>query len=241
MLSKTAQNAINAYGGIELWQKAKYIEAEVSVKGLVFTLKRRAVFNHAKIFMEIHHPFSKITPIGKAKNISGVFNFKDVYLEDHQGNIISSRKNPRNYFPFGRRLLYWDDLDMAYFANYAFWNYFTMPNLLLNSEINWTEVEDGILKAVFPDNFPTHSKIQHFYFDTETGLLKQHNYNADVVTTLATAANVIHEHQKFGNYHVASKRKVTPRNKKGKPLNFPLLVDIDVHDFKMLKDDKTPF
>ena len=26
---------------------------------------------------------------------------------------------------------------MAYFANYAFWNYFTLPNLLMNPAIVW--------------------------------------------------------------------------------------------------------
>lgn len=41
MLSKTAQKALDAYGGIELWQKAKYIEAEISADGWAFFLKRR--------------------------------------------------------------------------------------------------------------------------------------------------------------------------------------------------------
>ena len=72
MLSLAANKAIKAYGGTELWQSHKFIEAEVSVKGLAFTLKRRPFFEHAKIIMEIRKPFSKITPIGKDKNISGI-------------------------------------------------------------------------------------------------------------------------------------------------------------------------
>ncbi len=39
-LTQTAKLAIDAYGGIELWKSHKYIEAEVSVKGLAFTIKR---------------------------------------------------------------------------------------------------------------------------------------------------------------------------------------------------------
>ncbi len=71
-LSQSAQHAIDAYGGSDLWKNNKFIEAEVSVKGLAFTLKRRPFIEHAKMKMEIARPFSKITPIGKDKFISGV-------------------------------------------------------------------------------------------------------------------------------------------------------------------------
>lgn len=77
-LSQTAQRSIDAYGGSDLWKSHKFIEAEVSVKGLAFTIKRRPFFEHAKIKMEIARPFSKITPIGKDKFISGVLEGKDV-------------------------------------------------------------------------------------------------------------------------------------------------------------------
>ncbi len=133
-LSKTTQKAIEAYGGVDIWKKHKYVEAEVSVTGLAFTLKRRPFFEHAHIKMEISKPFSKLTPIGKDKKISGVLEGKDVKLENN-GIIIAERKNARDYFSNLRQLFYWDDLDMAYFANYAFWNYFTLPNLLINNEI----------------------------------------------------------------------------------------------------------
>ena len=68
MLSTTAQKALDAYGGSQLWQNSKYLEAEISVSGLLFTLKRRPVFNHAKIIMEIAKPFSRLSPIGKETN-----------------------------------------------------------------------------------------------------------------------------------------------------------------------------
>ena len=154
MKSKIAKKAIELYGGEQLWSKAKYIEAEVSTKGWAFTLKRRPFFKHVKLLMEIGKPFCKITPIGKNHDISGVLDGSDVRLENLHGEVLAERKNARKYFPFGRRLLYWDDLDMAYFANYAFWNYFTLPALLMNKEIIWEEKTDGVLQATFPDFFP---------------------------------------------------------------------------------------
>ena len=233
MISQTAKKAIDAYGGAALWQSYKYIEAEVSVRGLAFRLKHRPFFEHAKIKMEIQRPFSKITPIGKEKNISGILDGSTVRLENSDNTVITERKNARNFFHFGRRLFYWDDLDMAYFANYAFWNYFTLPNLLMNENIQWTEKTKGFLEAKFPDNIPTHSKVQEFHFDNNTGLLIQHNYSADIISKLATAANVVIEHKKTGNFIYPSSRLVTPRNKKGKALKRPILIDIIVHNFRL--------
>lgn len=234
MLNLTAQKALNVYGGQELWQNSKFIEAEVSVRGLAFTLKHRPWFEHAKIEMEIERPFSKIMPIGKDKNIIGVLDGKNVRLENINGEVIAERKNARDFFPYGRRLFYWDDLDMAYFANYAFWNYFTLPHLLLNNDIKWVEKEEGILQATFPNDFPTHSKTQEFHFDKTTGVLVQHNYSVDIISKLANAAHIIVEHEKKATIIYPSSRKVTPRNRKGKALKKPVLIDITVHDLKLI-------
>ena len=236
-LSKTAQKAIDAYGGAELWKNHMYIEAEVSVKGLAFTLKRRPFFENAKIIMEIVRPFSKITPIGKDKFVTGVLDGNSVRLENADGRIFSERENARTFFPYRRRLFYWDDLDMAYFANYAFWNYFTLPNLLLDSSIEWTETEFGTLNAIFPVNFPTHSCKQEFLFDKETGLLKQHNYTVDIISKLASAANVVKEHNKSANVVYPSSRLVTPQNRKGTALKGPVLIDITIHNLMLTNDN----
>lgn len=237
MLSLTARKAIDAYGGSKLWQNTKYIEAEISVRGLLFTLKLRPFFNHAIIKMEIGRPFSKLTPIGKDKNISGVLDGNNVWLEDQNGAIIAERKNARDYFPYRKRLFYWDDLDMAYFANYATWNYFTFPNLLLNKDITWIEKQPGTLTAIFPDTIPTHSKTQEFHIDMSTGKLIQHNYTAEVVSSLATAANLIIEHSEENGLIYPSSRRITPKSKKGKALNKPLLVYIKVHKYRLTNDE----
>ena len=232
-MNQTAEKAIAAYGGKELWKNAKAIEAEVSVRGWAFTLKRRPFFKHARIKMEVARPVSRLTPIGKNLWISGVLDGHDVRLEDANGNIIEERKNARGYFPGGRRLFYWDDLDMSYFANYAFWNYFTLPALLMREEIDWKEIEPGWLEATFPDSIPTHNKVQRFRFDLETGLLLQHDYTADIISKLATAANVPLKHRQRSGLTYPSRRLVTPRSPSGKPLPAPTLIDITVHDFQI--------
>lgn len=234
MKNSLISKAINYYGGKALWEKAKFIEAQVSTKGLAFTLKKRPNFENVTLFMKVDNPYCKITPIGKTSNITGVLDNRDVKLQDKDGNTIEKRDNAREYFGLNRRVFYWDDLDMSYFANYAFWNYFTFPALLLNKSILYEELEKDILKATFPNTIPTHSKEQYFYF--ENGKLSSHHYTADVISKFANAVHSIKKHTTFNGIQVPSKRIVTP--KFGKIiLKKPVLIDITVHSFKLLDKD----
>jgi len=212
-ISKTTLKAVEAYGGKELWSQYKYIEAEVSASALAFILKWRPYFNHATIKMEISKPYSKITPIGKDPKISGILDGNDVRLVNSNGVTLKEAKNIRTKFPGFRRFFWWDDLDMAYFANYAFWNYFTLPHLLLDTNIIWLEKKEGVLEATFPETYPTHSKNQLFIFDTISGLLLQHNYTVDVFGKWAKVANIVTENNIDDMVPYSSARLVSPIKK----------------------------
>jgi diadenosine tetraphosphatase ApaH/serine/threonine PP2A family protein phosphatase len=234
-LSETAERAIAAYGGCELWQAAGSVETEVSATGLAFVLKRRPYFRHSKMTMDAHLPVCRFTPIGNRTGISGVLDGGDVRLENERGQVISERRNARDYFKVGRRLFYWDDLDMSYFANYASWNYFTLPALLMRDDIAWRETGPGVLQARFPDHIPTHSRVQQFRFDLGTGLLIQHDYTADIISPLARASNVVVKHSTNVNGLVyPSERVVTPRSPKGNPLPGPVLIHLVLHDYRVI-------
>ena len=58
-----------------------------------------------------------------------------MHIEDAKGNILETRRAARDYFPYERRMFWWDRLDQTYFVCYALWNYLTMPALLLRSDI----------------------------------------------------------------------------------------------------------
>jgi hypothetical protein len=234
MLSQTAHRAIKAYGGAEIWQRARRIKAVVNTSGLAFTLKRRPFFHNAYLELEIAHPFARLTPIGRDDGITGVLDGSDVWLQNTRGDIVADRKNARQHFRGGRKLLQWDDLDMAYFANYAFWNYFTLPRLLLNDSIHWTEEKEGVLHAIFPPDIPTHCQRQQFHFDTETGQLKRHYYTADIISRFARAVNRVTEHRVAKGYSYPSKRVVKPRGFGKSALPRPTLIDIEVLDFEFV-------
>ncbi len=234
-LTETAEKAIAAYGGRAIWQSAKTLETEVTAHGLAFTLKRRPFFRRARMVMDIHRPFSTLTPIGRNPAVTGVLDGLDVRLENAEGHVISERRNARDYFKIGRRLFWWDDLDMSYFANYASWNYFTLPALLMREDIEWRELEPGSLEARFPDSIPTHSRVQRFRFECASGRLIQHDYTAQIISPLAAASNVVLQHkQNSAGLLYPSLRRVTPKGPKGKPLGGPLLIHLEIHDFRLL-------
>jgi hypothetical protein len=234
-LSETAEKAVAAYGGASLWQNAKRLEVEMSATGLAFVLKLRPYFRHAKIVEEVHRPYSSLTPIGHDPLIAGVLDGPDVRLEDGHDRILSERRNARQFFTVGRRLFWWDDLDMAYFANYASWNYFTLPALLMREDIAWSELSPGLLQARFPESVPTHSRVQQFRFDPETGLLIQHDYTAEIISPFAMASNVVVKHSRNPDGLVyPSERRVTPRGLAGEPLPLPVLIHLKLHDYRLI-------
>ncbi len=234
-LSPTARRAVAAYGGEALWQEAKSIEAVVSAWGLAFKLKRRPAFDRAQIRMEVDTPLSKLAGIGRDKAIVGVLEGRDVRLETASGSVAATRADARKAFDQVRRNLFWDDMDMAYFANYAFWNYFTLPKLLMNPSIAWKEISPGGLRAQFPDSIPTHSSVQEFHFDPKSGRLRQHDYTAEIISRFATAANVVLEHSEDEGVAYPSSRLVSPRTFNGGALGWPRLIEIRVHAFKLVK------
>ena len=235
-LSTTARRAIEAYGGEPLWRAARRIEAVVSAGGLAFVLKRRPEFGRAHIAMEVPQPRSRLSPIGRDPAITGSLEGPDVRLEGRGGQALASRKQARQAFAGWRRNLYWDDLDMSYFANYAFWNYFTLPRLLMTPEIDWSEIHPGRLRAIFPASIPTHSRVQDFHFDRDTGLLLRHDYTVEIMSRLATAANVAVAHAKQNGIAYPSRREVSPQKPWGGALGWPLLLWIDIHELSVIAE-----
>ena len=150
------------------------------------------------------------------------------------GNVLKSRSESRDKFPYGRRLLWWDALDQTYFAGYALWNYMAFPALLLRDDIEWTEPQEGTLDARFPPHIPTHCEHQRLHFDPVNVLLRRHDYTAEVFGGWAKAAHVILEHGRGDGIPFPSRRRVTPRGPAGRPLPFPVLVWIEVHEWRLL-------
>jgi hypothetical protein len=96
--------------------------------------------------------------------------------------------DPRASFPHDPAAE-WDDIQVAYFASYATWNYLTLPFLLTAPGIEVAEVEpwaggDPSWRRVSADfsgtATETHNRLQYYNFDAQN-LLVRHDYDADVL------------------------------------------------------------
>jgi hypothetical protein len=230
-----AKRMLDTYGGEERWRSATAVEAHLTIGGLLFRWKRRGEgrWPSVRIRVEAHEPRTRFDPIDREGNIA-VLERHTVRIERPDGTVVDERPNARTK-PYGRKLFSWDVVDMGYFLGYTMWNYLALPALLLRDDIAWSEFSGDTLEARFPPEIPTHSTVQRFHVDLETGRLRQHDYTAETFGGWAKAAHMIREHRQFDGLVAPSKRRVKPRaGDKGGPLPFPLLIWADVHEYRLV-------
>jgi hypothetical protein len=228
------QRVVAAYGGEAAWRAATTVEATVSCGGLLFRWKRGRAggFRRLSAQAAVAEPRIRLAPFDRQGHV-GMLEGHDVRLEDLSGRVIAARRDARAPFPSGRRLLWWDRLDMVYFLGYALWNYLVLPALLLRDDITWCQLTPGTLEATFPSHLPTHCPRAQFHFDPATGLLRQYDYTAEVFGQWAHAAHLVTAHAWQGRLPYTAKRRVRPLLASGRVLPAPTLIWADVHDFRL--------
>jgi hypothetical protein len=231
-LSKTAARAIAAYGGAERWLTADRIDAVITVTGLAWWLKMRRPVDRTNLRLDVQVPRARVDPVDRS-GLIGLWDGKDVSLEDRSGRVVARRSDAGKYFPSGRRIFYWDTLDLAYFAGLAMWNYFTFPRLLLRPEIRWTEIADGILEAEFPADLPTHSRVQRFHFDRETGVLCRMDCTLEAVGPWARVIQIVDHYWEDAGVQHFGLRSVYFRGRNDSRIPWPKLIVGKVWESKL--------
>ena len=173
----------------------------------------------------------------------GVFDGSDdvVRIETDGGAVVAERAAPRAMFSRPRRAVWWDDLDVLYFAGYALWAYATAPFCFTRPGFEVSEIEpfaEGTslrrrLAVTFAADVPAHSTEQAFHID-DTGLIRRNDYTAEVFGGWAKAAHYVDEYTAVDGLMVARRRRVYPRRPDGRPRPFPTLVSLDVSDARMV-------
>lgn len=221
-----------AYGGEDRWRAAERVEAIVSTRGLLLRLKQQPAFERMRVTIDVQQPHAVLAP-REWEGQTGVLRRGDVRLEADDGRVVAARRDARSAFGGLRRALWWDRLDLVYFAGYAFWNYFAFPALLLREDVVWRQLSPVLLEGTFSPSLPTHSPVQQFHI-SESGFLLRHDYTAEVVGSWARAAHAVLEHSSWGGVPFASHRRVTPRTRAGRALRGPTLVEIRVHRWRIV-------
>ena len=230
------EHAISAHGADAL-DAASEIRVDMSVTGWAFAMRfKRGALAHVQGSVIPGAPHSALSPYPRS-GMRGVFDHDSVRIERDDGTVVEQRADARHAIKGLRRNLWWDDLDLLYFAGYALWNYMTTPYLLqrpgfeLEEREPWEENGERWrrLHVRFPAEIPTHSREQDFYFDAE-GKLRRLDYTAEVFGSWAKAAHYCHEHRRFDGLLVPTRRRVVPRKRNGRPRPGPTLVSIEIHD-----------
>ena len=235
-IKKAIQQIISAHGGQDFWNGIEALQAEISTSGLLFRFKRRPVLDHVKVTAYAHEPrfvFHDFPSPGLTGELVGD---KEVHILSKDGDIIQKRKNPRSAFNGLGRLLSWDDLDFIYFGGYATWNYLVAPFFFLRPGFHFEGLDTVKvystswfkLKVTLPDDLPTHSRKQFFYFD-KNWHLQRLDYVAEVVGGWAHAAHFCENYRDFNGFKAPTRRRVRPILFSDKTLPGPILVALDIH------------
>jgi hypothetical protein len=230
---------IEAHGGMERWSGLEALDAEMSVRGFLFTAKRRHLLDHVRVKAEAHEPRFSFFDFPKEGQTAEWIGNDEVRILDSSGAVLSRRENPRHSFKGLRRQFWWDDLDFIYFAAYATWNYLTFPFLFTYKGFLFEALEPlqgklsriTRLQVTFPDDIPTHSRKQVFYIDDQR-MLRRLDYTAEVVGRWAHAAHLCENYRTFDGIKAPTHRKVLPFFVGRTPLPGPVLVEIDMHDIR---------
>jgi hypothetical protein len=232
-LSPTAARALKAYGGEAAWKDAIALDSTVTVRGLLFQLKGINIPPRAKITVDVQRPRTVIEPVDESGD-TGVLDGFNVMIVSPSGAILEQRPDAREHFQNASISTKWDRLNLVYFLGYAFWGYYTLPYQLMRTDIEWTELSDGVLQGDYGTDLPVHSRIQRFWFDKKTGLLRRNDYTPVAASPDARAAHVIFEHGVSNGILYTLKRRVKMSlGQYGWVLPFPDFITIDVERWQL--------
>ncbi len=156
-----------------------------------------------------------------------------VWIERADGCILDSRDEPRQHFSGYEYSSVWDDLDVLYFSGYALWNYFLAPYYFSWPQFSTRELDSHsksgkiwrVLEVTYPDHFPTHCKVQKYYFD-DHHQLRRLDYYAEV--TKGMAAHYCFDEKEIEGLFFPMLRRVL-RNIDGETPGGPSMVLLNIH------------
>ncbi|OBK36853.1 hypothetical protein A5658_05390 [Mycobacterium sp. 1245111.1] len=230
-------DVLATHGGLERWRAVTALTVHATFGGLLRTRFPGNRMTNVTARVRMADQLTVLYGFPR-DDLQAIFEHGDVRIETSDGRLVAARSNARNAFTgvgAVRRAVRWDGLDAAYFAGYAFWNYFSTPLLLARDDIKvieagaWQEAGKRWhrLEVSFPGHLHTHSPRQTFYVDDD-GLLRRHDYTAQPVGPWARAAHYCDHHRQFGGLVFPTRRRVRPRGRRNRSLPAPTLVALDI-------------
>jgi hypothetical protein len=209
--------AIERHGGWATWRRTGGIELTLrSLTGLVPRCKGVGDSFPAPVHIEVW-PHRGLTVMHDfpAPGRRGVFSAGQVQILDGD-TILEARAQPRASFAGQRKHRRWTPLDALYFFGYALAHYHSLPFSLAHARplgVRRARSAGRALTgvaALLPETLHTHCRRQTFFFDDE-GLLRRHDYVAEIVGWWARGAHLWGDFVDIGGLPVARRRHVVAR------------------------------
>jgi hypothetical protein len=228
------ERVIRAHGGAERWGKVSRFQVQTSIGGAIWALKGKpGLLTDVTIEGETRAQRLTITPFPRPGQ-SATWAPDRQAIEAAGGTLVEERTDPAAPFAGQTRESPWDDLQVAYFASEANWNYFVAPFILAEPGFGTEETgpweENGQvwqrLLVTYPDSIVAHTRQQTYYFD-DTGLLRRLDYAVDILGG-GPAVHYPSEYRRFDGIMVPTRRRVYVRRPDGSPVLESTSIAIDV-------------
>lgn len=233
------EEVLSAHGGLERWQQVQKVRATIVTGGTLWGIKGLVQDPDPRqmtVWAQTEH--ASVYPFG-APDQRTDFTPDRVSIDKLDGRIVAERDNPRASFGGHQMDTPWDPLHRAYFNGYAMWTYLTTPFLLAMPGFQVSEIESWAeggelwrgLRAVFPPDIASHSRVQDFYFGPD-GLLRRHDYTVDVAGGFA-AAQYVHDIVEVDGLRFPTARRAYRRDETGAAVRDEVLVSIDLSELRL--------
>jgi hypothetical protein len=209
---------LKAHGGLERWNRTEKIQLTWNFYGFVLEFKGYLGTRQPTITINTHgEPSSVMTGLDGNPEDRWIFKAQHNSIESQHGAVIQERSEPRSSFKGHTRPTPWDKLHLLYFTSYAHYNYLTTPFIFALPEFEVSELESHaecgevwrVLEVTHPDGFPTHTKVQRFYFDSKDFLLRRIDYETDVVG--GVTSHYCFDYKTFDGIVIPTMRRVVRR------------------------------
>ncbi|MGH3182834.1 MAG: hypothetical protein ACRDOH_09595 [Streptosporangiaceae bacterium] len=226
--------AIEGHGGLRRWEQVSRFRVAASITGAIWALKGQpGLLDGVVLEGETRDQRLKITPFPRPGRYA-IWEPHRQTIATTDGVLVAERRDPAASFAGLTRQSPWDELQAAYFAGEANWNYFAAPFILARSDFVAEETEpwheDGQvwrgLLVTYPDVIVAHTRRQTYYFD-EAGLLRRLDYAVDILGG-GPAVHYPSEYREFDGIMVPTRRRVYVRNPDGSPVRDSVSIAIDI-------------
>lgn len=151
----------------------------------------------------------------------GIFTGPDVRIvttgpDLREPQCVQESHAHRQNFAGWNKLRRWNRLDALYFFGYALRTYLTLPYLLSRltfvAELTVRDLGEELFGVTvdFPSSYDTHCQRQTLFFD-RSGLLRRHDYGADIVMSGGRGAHYSADYVEVGGIVVPTRRWVVAR------------------------------